>query len=117
MSESSQGPGWWQASDLKWYPPEQHPSVPKRGGRVIAIPVVLSLGSLAFMVLWGFAAASNCTSSPYERDCGYIDIWVYATPSTVLVITAALHRRCLNLTMAAAAVITVVSAIGLVVAA
>jgi uncharacterized RDD family membrane protein YckC len=22
MSDSSQGPGWWQASDGKWYPPE-----------------------------------------------------------------------------------------------
>jgi uncharacterized RDD family membrane protein YckC len=26
MSEVSQGPGWWQASDGKWYPPEQHPN-------------------------------------------------------------------------------------------
>jgi hypothetical protein len=25
MSDSSQGPGWWQASDGKWYAPEQHP--------------------------------------------------------------------------------------------
>lgn len=25
MSMSSQGPGWWQASDGRWYPPEQHP--------------------------------------------------------------------------------------------
>src|SRR5688572_2115663 len=25
MSEQSQGPGWWQASDGKWYPPEQAP--------------------------------------------------------------------------------------------
>ena len=25
MSDSSQGPGWWQASDGRWYPPEQHP--------------------------------------------------------------------------------------------
>lgn len=25
MSEQSQGPGWWQASDDKWYPPETHP--------------------------------------------------------------------------------------------
>ena len=24
MSDTSQGPGWWQASDAKWYPPEQH---------------------------------------------------------------------------------------------
>ncbi|MEY2435021.1 MAG: hypothetical protein QOC92_4746, partial [Acidimicrobiaceae bacterium] len=25
MSDSTQGPGWWQAADGKWYPPEQHP--------------------------------------------------------------------------------------------
>lgn len=25
MSDISQGPGWWQASDGKWYPPEQAP--------------------------------------------------------------------------------------------
>jgi len=28
MSDSTQGPGWWQASDGKWYPPEQHPDAP-----------------------------------------------------------------------------------------
>lgn len=26
MSDTSQGPGWWQASDRRWYPPELHPS-------------------------------------------------------------------------------------------
>jgi hypothetical protein len=26
MSDTSQGQGWWQASDGKWYPPEQHPN-------------------------------------------------------------------------------------------
>ena len=25
MSDTSQGEGWWQASDGKWYPPESHP--------------------------------------------------------------------------------------------
>lgn len=25
MSDTPQGPGWWKASDDKWYPPEQHP--------------------------------------------------------------------------------------------
>ena len=25
MSDTAQGPGWWQASDGKWYPPEQAP--------------------------------------------------------------------------------------------
>lgn len=31
MSDQSQGPGWWQASDGKWYPPEQSPA-PQAGG-------------------------------------------------------------------------------------
>ncbi len=26
MSDSSQGEGWWQASDGKWYPPQQPPA-------------------------------------------------------------------------------------------
>ncbi len=26
MSEQSEGPGWWQASDGKWYSPEQRPA-------------------------------------------------------------------------------------------
>ncbi|MGI9603269.1 MAG: DUF4234 domain-containing protein [Acidimicrobiales bacterium] len=28
MSDQSQGPGWWQASDGKWYPPETAPGQP-----------------------------------------------------------------------------------------
>ncbi len=36
MSDSPQGPGWWQASDGKWYPPEQAPGfnagAPAAGG-------------------------------------------------------------------------------------
>lgn len=32
MSDTSQGPGWWQASDGKWYPPEQAPGGPPAGG-------------------------------------------------------------------------------------
>lgn len=32
MSDQQQGPGWWQASDGRWYPPEQHPSVVPPGG-------------------------------------------------------------------------------------
>ncbi len=30
MSDASQGPGWWQASDGKWYPPEQAPGYQRR---------------------------------------------------------------------------------------
>jgi hypothetical protein len=31
MSDTSQGPGWWQASDGKWYPPEQAPGAVPTG--------------------------------------------------------------------------------------
>jgi hypothetical protein len=27
MTDWGQGPGWWQASDGRWYPPESHPSL------------------------------------------------------------------------------------------
>ncbi len=32
MSDFSQGPGWWQASDGKWYAPEQAPGAAAPGG-------------------------------------------------------------------------------------
>lgn len=32
MSDTSQGPGWWQASDYKWYPPETAPGQHESGG-------------------------------------------------------------------------------------
>lgn len=32
MSDMSQGPGWWQASDGKWYPPEQAPGAQSAPG-------------------------------------------------------------------------------------
>ena len=35
MSDTSQGPGWWQASDGKWYPPDQVPA----GGPGSGVPV------------------------------------------------------------------------------
>lgn len=31
MSEQSQGPGWWVASDGKWYPPHLHPTAAASG--------------------------------------------------------------------------------------
>src|ERR1700761_880216 len=31
MSDTSQGPGWWLASDGKWYPPEQWTGPPNTG--------------------------------------------------------------------------------------
>jgi hypothetical protein len=38
MSDVSQGDGWWQASDGKWYPPEQQPAAqaPSAAGAPVA---------------------------------------------------------------------------------
>ncbi len=35
MSDEPEGPGWWVASDGKWYPPELHPSV-RDGSKPVA---------------------------------------------------------------------------------
>lgn len=32
MSDSPQGPDWWQASDYKWYPPQPQPGSPQQWG-------------------------------------------------------------------------------------
>ena len=42
MSDVSQGPGWWQASDGKWYPPESAP-----GGQAAPQPQAQGFGTPA----------------------------------------------------------------------
>lgn len=48
MSDTSQGPGWWQASDGKWYPPEQAPGAAPQpaasGGGRLDVGAALSYG-------------------------------------------------------------------------
>ncbi|MGD0311238.1 MAG: hypothetical protein ABSC90_02155 [Acidimicrobiales bacterium] len=44
MSDKPEGPGWWIASDGKWYPPELHPSV--RDQAPAEIPTVDSMQGL-----------------------------------------------------------------------
>lgn len=43
MSDTSQGPGWWQASDGKWYPPEQAPGATS-GAPMGSVPVGVDIG-------------------------------------------------------------------------
>ncbi len=57
MSDSSQGPGWWQASDGKWYPPEQAPGAAPQpaggGGGRLDIGAALSYGWNKFVANLG----------------------------------------------------------------
>jgi hypothetical protein len=52
MSDTSQGPGWWQASDGKWYPPEQQPAstpVPSSSGSRLDVGAALGYGWSKFV--------------------------------------------------------------------
>ena len=45
VSDTSQGPGWWQASDGKWYPPEQAPGYQPAGAPQGGMPADTSIGT------------------------------------------------------------------------
>ena len=44
MSDASQGPGWWQASDGKWYPPEAAPGGQPSGSAPATFDIGAALG-------------------------------------------------------------------------
>jgi uncharacterized RDD family membrane protein YckC len=52
MSDTSQGPGWWQASDGKWYPPEQAPT----GTPAAGAPAVAGTSPFGDLADWGTRA-------------------------------------------------------------
>jgi Mycobacterium 19 kDa lipoprotein antigen len=90
MTDRSQGPGWWQASDLKWYPPEKHanyvaplpyppvmtkhspsttkgPSGPRNGGFVVAgLALLLVIGGLV-VVIGGLVAGGVLLGTPSSK--------------------------------------------------
>jgi uncharacterized RDD family membrane protein YckC len=51
MSDTSQGPGWWQASDGKWYPPEQSPGGPTPGAA--SAPAGAPMSAYGPLADWG----------------------------------------------------------------
>src|SRR5664279_1262778 len=72
MSDTSQGPGWWLASDGRWYPPE---SLPDWAGQAHAAsgtgPIARPEDTLAS---WAPVAATPMDAPlvmPYPNDTGY----------------------------------------------
>jgi len=83
MADTSVGQGWWQASDGKWYPPEQHPAAraqaeaaaagavtphgpigkPRRTGLTILVSIV-TFGIWTF--LWSYWNGEELKN--YRRD-------------------------------------------------
>ncbi len=81
MSDQGQGPGWWQASDGKWYPPqpEAPPPTPppapsatrkRRTGLIIAAAVVLVLLVAGAVILASGSddAVDDIDTSAFEAD-------------------------------------------------
>jgi len=69
MSDISQGPGWWYASDGRWYPPEQAPGSPT--GTTYAPP-------------WNPYAPTAATVSPGLALAVRITFWVLAGIAVVV---------------------------------
>jgi hypothetical protein len=87
MSDTSQGAGWWQASDGKWYPPEAQPQYAAVGAQtqppqvaVVAQPTNgLAVASLVLSIVWisglgsllgiifGFVARSHIKRHPGQQ--------------------------------------------------
>lgn len=89
MSEAPQGPGWWQASDGRWYPPHTHPAyqpppppVAPRGsgvpkGLLIAGAVLLSVLVLGFAAAsWALGRLGDKVSDSVGGDCELVSTQV-----------------------------------------
>jgi hypothetical protein len=97
MSDSSQGPGWWQASDGRWYPPQSHPTQPaapppptygappavaygapvaKKPGMPGWAKVVLILGGILVLLVGGCTVAvgvfANKVSNDFTKGCSFL---------------------------------------------
>jgi len=94
-------PGWWQASDDRWYPPEQHPSYFASQGTALGVPsppAPLTRRSGAP----GEVETAQHVSSPWDRHTGpvppprpggpfYRDPWFWVAMAAVMV--CPLRRR------------------------
>lgn len=91
MSDAAQGPGWWQASDGKWYPPEPaqgpprpqvQPAAQKKGGclRRVGIAALVIVGLIAVAAI--LAALGGGGSSKPKATPGGGSQRVYALGQT-----------------------------------
>jgi uncharacterized membrane protein YccF (DUF307 family) len=58
MSDASRGPGWWQAEDGLWYPPEVDPDRPHRSGCLSVVGNVLWLIFAGWELAIGYLVAA-----------------------------------------------------------
>jgi hypothetical protein len=80
MSDMSQGPGWWQASDGRWYPPTATPGTgtPTHGPPPYGTP---TYGPPAYGTAFGYGYGPP---NPYGTATGLPSVAGLATASMVL---------------------------------
>lgn len=59
MSDTAQGPGWWQASDGKWYPPQGQAFAPPQKSSGCLKGALITLGILAVLGVIAIVAVGN----------------------------------------------------------
>lgn len=57
MSDASQGPGWWQASDGKWYPPA---APPPHGAATYGLPTATTPGKVTAALVLAIVSYFTC---------------------------------------------------------
>ena len=101
VSSTSQGPGWWLASDGRWYPPESHPQYRPALSSVIGSPAGVmkqpvsrpnqeggrGYRALALALLVGGAVGGIIGLAPFAifADGGLLNSTVYKAPVHVVV--------------------------------
>ncbi len=73
MSDTSQGSGWWRASDGKWYPPEQHPDRrtvrnPDRAQTIAKWVFIVIGGVVLAILLLAAAVGPEPGSGPFDPE-------------------------------------------------
>lgn len=75
-ADASQGPGWWQASDGKWYPPEA------QSGTASAMAAKAASGALG-KVPPGAAAGGGVEGGPFFKRLFDVSLTTFITPSII----------------------------------
>jgi uncharacterized membrane protein len=117
MSDTSQGPGWWQASDGKWYSPEQAPGgagsapmQPAGAGGGVDIGGAISYGWNKFtanaaplivgiLFVWGAGVVLNLIGIPISRSGFFVQLlWNVVVICVSAVVSMGIVRMALALT-------------------
>ena len=114
MSEQAQGPGWWQASDGKWYPPEADPGptpppapamaagVPGPGGlgplgsrRSIGLIILLSIVTCGvWTIVWSYQNGDELQRHTGQGigGVGYLFITLLLSPVTMFLLAGEVEQ-------------------------